>query len=106
MIFIMLKNLMSSMPINAGLSLVMSMNLHLAVLSLCHNLTADTPTCSILDRLYVFSITEFYVVCNASIVDLGNNTLKFSNGNKVPLLLGSIFYVMHDLFDYYLTLIW
>ena len=57
-----------------------------------------TTSCFIYDLLYVFIATDLFLVAwKVSIVDLGNKALTFLNDIKLPLILESIFYVIHAL---------
>ena len=73
-------------------------NLHLAILSLCLNLTVHTPKCSIIDWFYVLTLLNYFMACKTSHIDLGNSVPNTLNGIKLTSLLESIFYVMHILF--------
>ena len=82
------------MPSNAGLFHGIAKNLHLAVLSLCLNRTAHTPNCQIFALLYMFSMTEvFLVACKTTIVDLGNKMALGYHSFKCLVL-----YVIHTPF--------
>ena len=66
----MFSNSVSGIPSSTGPSPGTTKNLNLAVSSLCLNITVHTPNCSILDWLYVFSMTElFLVACKATTID-------------------------------------
>ena len=59
-------------------------NLHLVTLSLCLNLTVQITNYSMFELLYIFNTALlFFVVCNYSIVDLGNKFLNILNGIKL-----------------------